>query len=131
MLVNLSFCFCRQHQGALQTGRWWGSRVISEREELFQRRPLRRGRIILWGPCCLDSSYLLLLDHVRLILFIIYIICATILFLSFVYSTALFQIIRTATGGGMAWCDDLVFGCCYRFMLSSISFTMNTKEFWQ
>lgn len=67
-LLNLTFYFCRQHQGVLQTERWWGSRRISQREELFQRRPLRRGRSILLGPCCLDSSYLLSLDPVRLIL---------------------------------------------------------------
>lgn len=68
--VNLTFCFSRQHRGVLQTGRWWGLRGISQKEELFQRRMLRRGRSILLGPCCLDSSYLLSLDHVRLILLV-------------------------------------------------------------
>lgn len=57
---------CRLHQDALQLGRWRSLRKTSQKEEVCQKPLLRKEKTILLAPCCLVSSSLLLLDHVRL-----------------------------------------------------------------
>lgn len=114
--------FDRPPQGALQTGRLQSFRRTSQGEDQSLKLHREKDMTTLLGQLCLALSSLWLLDHVcSFCPFVWSTLCSSFLhvytatmdweitFISVAYFspsflfTALFQIIRTATSGGMAW----------------------------